>query len=141
MTDLTLKVEREINAPAEQVYNAWLNPEMLAKFMIPGEGMTVPKAEAEAKEGGRFTIIMAAGDQELPHGGEYKKLTPFSMIVFTWESPFSVEGSTVTLTLSPTENGTRIELVHVKFADEESRSNHEGGWAAILGALDNALKA
>jgi uncharacterized protein YndB with AHSA1/START domain len=140
MSDLTLTLEREIKAPAEKVYNAWLNPEMLAKFMIPGEGMTVPKAEATPEVGGRFDIVMAAGDQELPHGGEYKQLSPFSLIVFTWESPFSVEGSTVTLKFTPTETGTHIELIQVKFADEESRSNHQGGWTSILGVLDTVLQ-
>ncbi len=139
MSDLSLRIEREISAPVEAVYQAWLNPEMLAKFMIPGEGMTVPHAKANPIEGGRFDIIMAAGDQELPHGGEYKTLTPHSCIVFTWESPFSIEGSTVTLNLTPTPSGTKIELIHVKFPDEESRSNHEGGWAMILAALETAL--
>jgi len=139
MSDLSLQIDREIKAPVEAVYNAWLNPEMLARFMIPGEGMSVPKSEANPVVGGRFDIVMAAGDQELPHGGEYKTLTPFSLIVFTWESPFSVEGSTVTLKLTPTDSGTHIELIHMKFSDEESRSNHDGGWSSILAALDSAL--
>ena len=139
MTDLALTLERDINAPVEKVYQAWLNPEMLAKFMLPGEGMTVPLAEANAIVGGRFKIIMAAGEQEIPHGGEYKTLTPYSLIVFTWESPFSIEGSTVTLKLTEIDSGTHIELIHVKFPDEESRANHEGGWALILTALENVL--
>ena len=33
MTDLTLTVERRINAPAARVYDAWLNPETLVRFM------------------------------------------------------------------------------------------------------------
>ena len=101
--------------------------------------MTVPRAETDAREGGRFSIIMAAGDQELPHGGEYRKLDPFSNIIFTWESPFSVEGSTVTLTFTEVDAGTNVELVHVKFLDEESRRSHENGWAAILAQLDTVL--
>ena len=139
MSELTLNVSRTINAPIQSVYNAWLDPEMLAQFMTPGEGMTVPKAEADPREGGRFSIVMAAGDQEIPHGGEYKKLVPHSQIVFTWESPFSIEGSTVTLNLSESDQGTELELIHVKFPNEESRTNHEGGWKAILECLDKAL--
>lgn len=139
MSELSLRVSRTIKAPIETVYNAWLNPTMLAKFMIAGEGMTVPRAETDAREGGRFSIIMAAGDQELPHGGEYRKLDPFSNIIFTWESPFSVEGSTVTLTFTEVDAGTNVELVHVKFLDEESRGSHENGWAAILTQLDTVL--
>ena len=138
-SDLTLNITRKIKAPAEAVYNAWLNPEMLAKFMIAGEGVSIPRAEADPREGGRFTIIMASGDKEIPHGGEYKTLNPFSQIVFTWESPFSVEGSTVTLNLKEAVDGTNLELIHVKFRDEEMRDNHKHGWGAILSSLEKAL--
>lgn len=140
MSDLTLNVSRTIKAPAKAVYNAWLNPEMLAKFMIAGEGMCIPRAEADAREGGRFTVIMAAGDKEIPHGGEYKKLNPYSQIVFTWESPFSVEGSTVTLNLEEVADGTNLELIHVKFRDEETRDNHGHGWGSILSHLAKSLE-
>lgn len=140
MTDLSLNVARTIKAPIERVYNAWLDPAMLARFMIPGEGMTVPKAEADPRVGGRFSIVMAAGDDELPHGGEYKELNPHTRIVFTWESPFSIDGSTVTIDLSEVDDGTHVELTHVKFPDEESRNNHEAGWGAILGNLDEVMR-
>jgi uncharacterized protein YndB with AHSA1/START domain/DNA-binding transcriptional ArsR family regulator len=139
MLELSVRVSRTIKAPIEAVYNAWLNPTMLARFMLPGEGMSVPRAESDAREGGRFSIIMKAGDQELPHGGEYQKLDPFSKIIFSWESPYSVEGSTVTLTFTEVDEGTHVELVHVKFLDEESRGSHEVGWVAILTQLDTLL--
>ena len=139
MAELSLQVSRTIKAPIERVYNAWLNPTMLAQFMIGGEGMTVPRAEADPREGGRYTIIMARGDQELPHGGEYKKLNPYSEIIFTWDSPFSIEGSTVTLNFSEVNEGTQVDLEHVKFVDEESRDNHAMGWAAILAHLEGVL--
>ncbi|MBV7379760.1 SRPBCC family protein [Maritimibacter dapengensis] len=139
MTDLSLTVDRIIKAPQERVFNAWLDPEMLARFIIPGPGMTVPHAASDAREGGRFEIVMKAGDDEIPHAGEYREIKPHERIVFTWESPFSVEDSTVTLTFDPVEGGTRVTLTHVRFPDKESRDNHEGGWNAILEALDGVM--
>ena len=44
MTDLTLTVERTIQAPQQDLFRAWLDPEMLRRFMTPGPGMTVPRA-------------------------------------------------------------------------------------------------
>ena len=139
MTDLTLNVSRTINATPEALFNAWLDPTMLAKFMAPGPDMTVPHAANDPVEGGRFDIIMKAGDQELPHAGTYKEINPHSRLVFTWESPMSVDGSTVTLTFDPVDGGTKVNLHHVKFQDEEKRANHEGGWMAILGKLEAAV--
>lgn len=135
MSDLSLTVSRVIDAPREAVFQAWLNPDMLARFMIPGDGMTVPSAEADAREGGRFSIVMQAGDNQIPHSGTYLTIDPHSKLVFTWESPFSADGSTVTIDLLPQGDGTAITLTHVKFPDEESRANHEGGWGSILSKL------
>ena len=136
MSDLSLTVRKTIPAPVEAVFNAWLDAGTLAKFMMPGPGMTVPKAESDGREGGRFAIVMAAGDKEIPHGGTYLEVKPHERIVFTWESPFSIDGSTVTLKFKAAgDKATDVELTHVKFADEESRNNHQGGWTAILDKL------
>jgi len=139
MTELSLTVSRVINAPAERLFNAWLDPEMLVKFMLPGSGMSVPRASADPVEGGRFDIIMQGSENEIPHHGIYKKIDPHSQLVFTWQSPFSVDDSTVTLDFKPVEGGTELNLHHVKFASQEARDNHEGGWTSILGALDAAI--
>ncbi len=136
MTELSLTVNRRINAPAQKVFDAWLDPKMLARFMIPGEGGSVPKAETDAKVGGRFHIVMKPGGEEIPHEGTYKTIDPHRQIVFSWESPFSVDGSMVTLNFKPAgANATDLELVHEKFASEQSRDGHTGGWTAILDKL------
>ena len=139
MTELSLSVSRTINAPAEKIFNAWLDPEMLARFMIPGEGMTVPKAATDPVEGGRFDIVMKGGDNELPHAGTYKKIDRHSQLIFTWESPYSVDDSTVTLDFKPQGDSTKVTLSHVKFANEEARDNHKGGWTGILAKLESEL--
>ena len=140
MSDLTLNVSRTISAPIESVYNAWLNPELLAQFMHPAANMHIAKAETDPRVGGRFTIVMATAERELPHGGEYKELTPYSKIVFSWESSFAADGSTVTIELKSVASGTHIELTHVKFLDEETRSSHEGGWTRIIETLSTILE-
>ncbi len=139
MTDLTLTVERTIKAAQEDVFKAWLDPAMLRKFMMPAPGMSVPNASNDPKVGGRFDLVMQAGEDQIPHAGTYKEITPHERIVFTWESPFSVDGSTVTLTFAPKDDGTHVTLTHVRFADEQARDNHQGGWVGILAALDSSL--
>jgi len=140
MNDLTVKVTKTIHAPIEKVFDAWLNPEMLSKFILPMPGMPHPQIETDACEGGNFTIIMQVGDDKIPHTGKYVEISRPNKLIFTWESPFSIDGSTVTLELSDLgENKTSIHLTHIKFPDEESRVNHEGGWENILDALNNIL--
>ena len=138
MTDLTLTVERNIAASPAVVFAAWLDPALLARFMTPGPGMTVPRAETDPRVGGRFDIVMKAGDQEIPHWGVYSEITPNSRLSFTWQSPFSVDDSEVTIDFTPDGDGTHVRLAHVKFVDAASRDNHRGGWVSILDALAQA---
>lgn len=136
MDDLTLTVSRRINAPVEKVFNAWLDPKVMMRFMIGGTGMTVPLAQTDPRVGGRFKVVMATPEKEIPHEGEYKEITPHSRIVFTWESPFSVDGSIVSLAFADAGNGaTDLSLTHDRFANEGSRDGHKGGWTSILDKL------
>lgn len=140
MTELSLDVTHDLPFSPERVFDAWLDPEMLKKFVTPGPGMTVPEAETDPRKGGRFRIVMRAPEAgDMPHGGEYLEIDRPNRLVFTWESPYSVEGSTVTLEFTPIDSGTRVTLTHVRFPDGESRDNHKAGWAAILASLATAL--
>ena len=140
MTDLTVHVTKTIHAPIERVFDAWLNPETLSQFMLPMPGMPQPQTEIDAREGGNFTIIMQVGDNKIPHTGKYLEISRPDKLVFTWESPFSTDGSIVTLKFSDLGgNKTCVELTHLKFIDEESRGNHEGGWGNILESLNKIL--
>lgn len=133
MTDLVVKLTKTINAPIEKVFNAWLNADTLSRFMMPIAGMPQPRVEADGREGGSFTIYMMVGDNEIPHRGEYLEVNEPNKLVFTWESPFSTDDSTVTILFNAIDKTTtEINFTHIKFKDEQTRSNHEGGWGTIL---------
>ena len=134
-TELSLTVSRLIKADPKRIYDAWLDPKMISRFMRPDADVTIPQATNDPREGGRFDILMQAGDKQIPHAGTYLELRPHERIVFTWESPFSTDGSTVTVDLAPEGDATRVTLTHVKFVSEETRNNHEKGWGGILDAL------
>lgn len=140
MSDLTVTVNKTIHSHIETVFDAWLDPKMLAQFIMPMPGMPSPETETDAREGGNFTIIMQVGDNKIPHTGKYLEIKRPDKLVFTWVSPFTADNSTVTLTFVELANKqTQVELTHVRFPDEESRSNHEGGWSNILDKLDDVL--
>lgn len=136
MTDLTITVERMIKAPPKVVFDAWLNPAMLQKFMLPDQRVSLPHISVDPRVGGRFVIVMRLGDRELPHTGEYTLINPHDRIVFTWYGPSPADNSTVTLDFAPADGGTQITLRHDRFINEDSRDDHAEGWASILTALD-----
>jgi len=80
---------------------------------------------------------MEVGDDKIPHSGEYLEVNRPERLVFTWASPCSIDDSTVTLEFSAIDQSTtEIKLTHIRFIDEETRSDHEGGWSNILDKLD-----
>jgi len=42
MNELTLSIIKTIHAPIEEVFDAWLDPKTLSKFMLPMKGMPEP---------------------------------------------------------------------------------------------------
>lgn len=141
MTDITLKIDKTIHAPIESVFDAWLDPRILAKFVIPMPGMPEPEVDNDPREGGRFTIVMRVGEDRLPHKGEYLEIRRPEKLMFTWVSHRTVDGSVVTLEFTKIdENKTSISLTHVKFIDEEARDDHKSGWGNILEKLDDIMR-
>ena len=140
MKDLTLNVRKTIHAPIEKVFDAWLNPELLAQFILPMPGMPQPEVENDAQQGGNFTIVMQVGDDKIPHTGEYLEINRPDKLVFSWLSPCSTDGSQVTIDFKAVDSSTTdVELTHVRFIDEETRADHEAGWTNILEMLDEVL--
>jgi len=140
MTELTLNISKIIHAPIEKVFDAWLNPIMLSKFMTPMPGMPESDVENDARQGGSFTIIMHVGDEKLPHTGEYLEINRPNKLVFTWASHRSPDDSRVTLNFNRIDDHkTEVLLSQVKFIDEEARSDHEGGWSNILDKLSEIM--
>ena len=138
MTELTVNIDKLINAPIEKVFDAWLDRKMLSRFMVPcHEGSRESDVETDAREGGSFTIVMHVGDEDIRHTGKYLEISRPDKLVFTWASPYSVvENSTVTLNFTKVDDHkTNISLSHIRFIDEEARAAHEGGWTDILDKL------
>src|SRR5262249_9413879 len=76
---------RTISAAGERVFNAWLGPATLARFMLPGDASHAT-AEVDARVGGQFRIVMAHGRNGAEHWGEYLVIEPPARLSFTWIS-------------------------------------------------------
>lgn len=130
---LSLSVTKVINTTVEKVFDAWLDPETLSRFMLPKPGMPCPAVSLNPKVGGRFQIDMDVGEKIIPHEGEYLEIDRPNRLAFSWISPFSAEGSTVIIEFNSIDNDTtEIKLTHLRFLNEESRESHHNGWNNIL---------
>ena len=81
-----IEVTRVLNAPVEQVWKAWSEPEYVMKWWGP-TGFTSPRAELDFCEGGMSLVCMHApvelGGQDMYNTWTYIKIAPYRYIEFT----------------------------------------------------------
>jgi len=136
------KVTHRCEATAEQMYDAWLRPDVARVWMaaslqshgLPGD---IRNVEIDARVGGRFLFTDVRPDGEARHWGTYLELERPHRIVFTWIVDESEEAdpSKVTLTFEPDGDGCIATLVHeMDAAWAEWVSKTEDGWLRMLTA-------
>ena len=125
-------VATTIRAPRERVFDAWLNPDRLARFLCAGD-THVARIEVEARVGGAFRVVMANDKGSSDHRGQYLEIQRPERLRFTWASPATNGADTdVTVTFETTDEGTRVTLVHVGLPDATAAGRHDSGWQSIL---------
>jgi uncharacterized protein YndB with AHSA1/START domain len=125
----------------EQVWQAWTDPKALRAWFCPGEDNSVIHARTDVRMGGAFCVAfrMPNGDEHEVNG-IYREVMPVSKLVFTWAWRNAPEReSLVTVQLTPTATGTRMDFLHEQFLDEAERDSHEGGWLPTLDKLGRFL--
>lgn len=136
--DVSLTLYRVIDAPVEAVYAAWTEPEMLRRWLAPGNA-TVVRAVAEATVGGTFLIEMRGADgRKWLTRGQYRDVVPLRRLVHTWRWDGSDAETLVTVEFEPEAAGrTRLTLTHARFAGEEGRDEHVQGWNGCFAKLED----
>ena len=137
MTDEYLvTVRREIAAPAEVLFDAWLDAQSLGSWLKPS-GIRETRAETDPRVGGSFRIVMVNDESSIEHTGNYREIDRPHRLVFTWSSPSTnFRDSIVTVTFEPSANSTVVEIHQVGLPDEAARAGHHEGWTDALRELD-----
>ena len=108
--------------------------------MLPGGSGMTSKVTNDPVKGGRFSILMATAEKEIPHTGTYLEIEPHSRLAFTWQSSHSLDDSVVTIDFAEPEPGiTEVTLHQVKFRSEDARNDHISGWTTIMECLEGAV--
>jgi uncharacterized protein YndB with AHSA1/START domain len=148
---LEVRIERLISAPPNIVYRAWLDPELLRRWLAPGS-MAVARVEVDERVGGHVRVWQTHDGQDAG-GFECRliELVPDQRIVFHWGcvGPHRTEGPTfdslltITLRASP-GNTTTLTLVHERLDDLERAMpdvarNVGVGWELVFDKLAKLL--
>lgn len=140
---VSVRVSRRYAASAERVFDAWLDPAMIGRWMF-GPAIRdeeVLRIQVDARVGGGFSFLVRRDGQEIDHVGTYCEIDRPRRLVFSW----GIEGesrdeSQVAIGIAPLESGCKLTLTHEmdpKWAEYAART--EAGWTRMLEALGRAL--
>ena len=103
-------ITRVFDAPRELVFQAWTDPQHLARWWGP-KGWTNPVCEVDLRLGGTWRIVMRAPDGgEYPCGGVYREIVPPERLVFT------------NIAMDKDDNPLLDGLTTVTFAEESGKT-------------------
>ena len=138
---VTVMVKRRFAAPPERVFDAWLDPELVAQWMF---GPSVRDEEVlrisiDPRVGGLFSFQVRRQGQEIDHVGEYLEIDRPRRLAFTWAiGKRAPDDTRVFLDFIPAGAGCEVVLRHERvWADYEARTAQ--GWTSMLDAAARLL--
>jgi uncharacterized protein YndB with AHSA1/START domain len=149
-----LVIERVLDAPREQVWKAWTDPEEVKKWWGP-KNFTAPTIKTDLREGGTYLWSMRSPDgQDFWSTGTYREIVPMERIVVTdsfadengnvvpashygMPDDFPLE-TEVTVTFEELDGKTKLTLRHTGMAGEAGEQA-EAGWNESLDKLAESL--
>jgi len=134
----TLVVRKVIPVPRQKVFDAWLDPASIARWMRPGD-VVHSTAEVDARVGGKFRIVMSHGKGDGDHWGEYLLIDRPSLLKFTWISANTdLRPTEVTVEFIERGRNTEIVLTHRRVPPDKLTA-HLHGWTDIVERLGTTL--
>ncbi|HWA09586.1 MAG TPA: SRPBCC domain-containing protein [Opitutaceae bacterium] len=125
-------VRRTFSAPAETVFDAWLDPAGVGRWLFATPTGKMARVEIDARVGGRFVLAEQRPDGLLEHVGVYREIVRPRRLAFDFTVPkFSSEATRVTIDFAPRGQGCEITLTHEGVLPEYASAT-TAGWTGIL---------
>jgi uncharacterized protein YndB with AHSA1/START domain len=125
---MKITVETVVNAPLNEVWTAWNNPDDIKQWNAPASEWHTTRSAVDLREGGKFAARMEAKDGSASFGfeGTYTRVVPNKIIDFRMS-----DGREVNIEFVESINGV---LVRETFdaENENSQEMQRAGWQAIL---------
>ena len=143
-THTSLRITREIGAPRDIVYAAWIDTGTALKWWGP-KGVQTEELVIEAHVGGKLRWQFRTPEGErITAMGEFREVSPEEKLVLAWSGTQDVmegaEESVVTVEFRAKAPGTtELVLTHENLPSEKSRDNHAEGWNSALDKLEHFL--
>jgi uncharacterized protein YndB with AHSA1/START domain len=144
MTDeLTLRLERTFQAPAEAVFDAWTSEEVILRWWRVEHDWETAEAEVDLRVGGVVRVVMRdpAKGVDYGGGGNYTEIDRPNRLAFTWTWDGDTRQTLIELDFKESGGVTTVSFTHSGLWDETAVREHEDGWSKVLARLERTLAA
>ncbi|WP_162915528.1 SRPBCC family protein [Paraflavitalea soli] len=131
----------EINTAASKVWNALINPDIIIQY-FPGV-----ETQTDWKPGNEIRFIHQQQGQSVSDKGIILDFVPPHLLRHTYWTPFSglddkpEHYTTVSYSLSETDNRTILTVTQTNFNSEEWWRNSQAGWDDVLTTIKKIVEA
>ena len=124
---LAVVVEREVPFPAEKIWRALTQPHLIEEWLMTNAFKPVV--------GPRFNLSADWGVVDC----EVQSIEPHKTLAYSWDTKDL--RSTVTWTLTPTENGTLLRMEQIGFTQEQLPyfRGASAAWPRFMDALESVV--
>jgi uncharacterized protein YndB with AHSA1/START domain len=135
-----VQIRRRIKATAEEIFDLWTRPDLMARWMSPFAGPVDCRATCDLRPGGAYRLVMTSGTLGREVSGTYVQIDRPRKLVFTWTGPLTNDVATlVTLQLLPDGDETDLVLTHERLPTPDMHVGHTKGWSHILDHLADEI--
>ena len=136
---MMVRVTRDFEAPPEDVFDAWLDPQKARRFLFATPEGEMAEVEINPRAEGKFRIVERRGGEDVEHVGEYVIIDRPRRLGFRFAVPkYASQTTRVTIDIVPRGAGCEVTLTHLSVPAEYAERT-QAGWAGMLDALAAAL--
>jgi uncharacterized protein YndB with AHSA1/START domain len=136
-----VRIERTFEASADEVFDAWTSPEVIARWFKPASGWQEASAEVDLRVGGKVRVVMRDPDGE-PVGaeGEYKLIDRPNKLAFTWTFDDDTSNEQmIEIEFTERDGVTTVVFVNSDISDGDRRDAQDEGWNACFDEIGRLL--
>jgi len=138
---VTISVARRFGAPAERVFDAWLDPAVAGRWLFATATRPMTLVEIDARVAGSFRFAERSEGRLTQHTGEYLEIVPPRRLAFTLAVGSRPQVLTrVAVEIAPVKSGCALMLTHAGLPSDLAVQT-ESRWTGILYGLDVTLAA
>jgi len=134
----SVRLSRQVRAPPERIFDAWLNADEARTFLFAGRIGAAISAEIEPRVGAGFRIVRRWGGEDVEYSGEYLEIDrPYRLVFSLFVEKYAQRDDRVIVELAPLEEHSLLVLTHeLSLPNPAERSRIQRAWATGLDQLE-----